>query len=223
MEIVRLDELPPLSWKHPTRNHTCLVLSLVGDYFAELSVSEQTLVNHAIETRRHEFSSGRRAAHAALSHIGEKSQSILQYGRLPIWPQGLVGNIAHSRTVASAVVSRQSVMSGVGMDVVSDEAVSDKVASRILLPYELSFVQAQPELQKWQTALYCAKESIYKAVNPLVGEYIGFKDIEVSVDVETMRFTAQSSVSRLRDSPISVGYGYLAHWNQHWLTVFLVT
>jgi len=115
-----------------------------------------------------------------------------------------------------AMVSRTINHVGVGVDLESEHRVTDELARRVLLREERERLAAED----WQTMLFAAKEAVYKAVNPLVGEYLSFEDVEVSASEG--KFRAATTRPRESSAAIEAGQGYFQHVEGHWLCVFLV-
>lgn len=220
MKIVCLDNITPIEMDDEIPD-TCVALGHVDDHIEDLSDSERQLVESASASRRREFASGRRVARAAMRHIDIPSGEILADQRQPLWPTGVVGSISHSRTIAAAVVSLRERHQGLGVDVVPVAAVSEKTATRLLSENELHWVH-QIGPGEWRTAVFSAKEAIYKAVNPLVGEFLAFNDVEVVVDETELSFSARTSSPRPSSNAVKSGRGFIHRVSGHWLTVFLV-
>ena len=220
MKIVCLDNITPIEMDDEIPD-TCIALGHVGDHFSDLSENEKKLVKSVSASRRHEFSSGRRVARAAMQAIGIQPAEILAAERRPMWPEHVAGSIAHSRTIAVSAVSSRERHRGLGIDVIPVTAVSEKTGARVLSENELRWVR---ELGpgEWRTAVFSAKEAIYKAVNPLVGEFLGFNEVEVAVDEMQLSFTAHTNDPRPSSPAVASGRGFIHRVSGHWLTVFLV-
>lgn len=98
----------------------------------------------------------------------------------PLWPPGIVGSITHSATLAIAVVARREIVQGIGIDceVIMSADAADEVAGRIV-PEEGTAAAFRTEALTlgrpvFVTAVFSAKESIYKCLNPLTGVFFGF-------------------------------------------------
>lgn len=194
-----------------------LVCGRVGDHTGALLPGERIGLGRMGEVRRDAYSSGRRVARQALSLFGIRDWAVTARGRMPIWPCGIVGSITHSRTVAMAMVGRGKDLAGIGVDLELERRVTDPLARRVLLPPERERVVEKD----WPTMLFAAKEAVYKAVNPLVGEYLAFADVEISASAEG---TYRAAMTRPGDSTAAVGTGrgWFQRVEGHWLCVFLV-
>lgn len=150
----------------------------VQDHADALSTEERERVKGAVASRRAEYSTGRFLAKRALRELGAEGVSIASDGRRPMWPEGIVGSITHSRTCGVVVVAERSRFAGVGVDLERTSRVSDKVAPRTMTERERADAGAA-----WPpfplTANFSAKEAVFKAVNPIVGLMIGFKEVEI--------------------------------------------
>ena len=169
------------------------------------------------DVRRAEYSSGRRVAREALALLGIENCGVTARGRVPIWPPGVVGSITHSRELAMAMVGRDASVAGIGVDVEQEHRVDARVAARVLVPEE----RASLVEEDWRTMLFAAKEAVYKAVNPLVGEYLEFGDVEVSASRDGT-FSAVTTRPRESTARIETGQGHFLRVEGHWLCVFLV-
>lgn len=220
MKIVCLDGVSPIEMDDEIPD-TCIALGDVDDFTSELSDAEQALITSASQQRQNEFSAGRRVARAAMQGIGVTSTEVLRDDRRPVWPRGVIGSISHSRSLAAAVVSMRSRHRNLGIDLAPLSAVSEKTAPRLLSKAELDWVH-EIGSGEWRTAIFSAKESIYKAVNPLVGEFLAFGDVEVAIEETTLSFSAHTTESRPSTRPVDSGRGFIHRVSGHWLTVFLV-
>ncbi|MCE2460051.1 MAG: 4'-phosphopantetheinyl transferase superfamily protein [Pseudomonadales bacterium] len=189
----------------------------VGDHAEGLLAAERTGVERMRDVRLREYSSGRRVARHALGLLGTKDRAVTARGRVPVWPTGVVGSITHSRTLAMAMASRTSSYAGIGVDLELEHRVTDELASRVLLVEE----RERPAGEDWQTMQFAAKEAVYKAVNPLVGEYLSFEDVEVCAR-EAGEFRAGTTRPRESSAAIESGQGCFQRVEGHWLCVFLV-
>lgn len=211
-----LDGVEPFELPVPVRD-LVVVCGRVGDHSSELLAAERTGVERMGDVRRAEYSSGRRVARRALGRLGITDQPVTSRARVPVWPPGVAGSITHSRTLAMAIVGRMDRVRGVGVDLEREGRVNERIAARVLVPCERENL-AEPD---WSTMLFAAKEAVYKAVNPLVGEYLEFTDVEVSASTDG---TYRATMTRPGESKATVeaGRGWFQRVEGHWLCVFLV-
>lgn len=131
----------------------------------------------ADSARRAEFIAGRLAAAESMRRVGVVDGGVL--GRTsdgaPAWPDGITGSISHHSGVACAVVSADARGLGVDIAPLLSDARLVAVTRRCLSEAERSRWPESREV----TVIFAAKESIYKAAQPLVGRYIGFDEADV--------------------------------------------
>lgn len=199
----------------------CLVVIRVKDYTRVLSDAEKSYANSVSKVRREQYSSGRRAVQLGLNSLSIAEFPILFDDRKPSWPVSVVGSIAHSRSLAVALVGFKQDFRGVGIDIVPTRAVSDKVKDRILLESERKCV-SEGRNRDWQTKLFCAKESIYKASNPETDEFLGFKDVCVHLNHSGTEYSAETTSPKRSSALIARGRGFVVELETHWLTIFLI-
>ncbi|OEC36082.1 4'-phosphopantetheinyl transferase [Pseudomonas sp. 21C1] len=103
--------------------------------------------------------------------------------RAPQWPASVCGSITHGHGWAAAVVGERSQWQGLGLDIEQRLAPERalNLASELLTPAELQRLQGLDETaQALQITLtFSLKESLFKALYPLVGVRFYFQDAEV--------------------------------------------
>jgi 4'-phosphopantetheinyl transferase EntD len=173
---------------HPIIDHPHGVLRAVSfdeeappEARARLLPEEQAFAASLSPIRRPTWIAGRLALAAALAAIGAPRAALLSTGRgAPLVPRGFVGSVSHKRDLAVAMAARDD-GARIGVDV--EELVQSPydVSRRVLTAAELAAVDALPGEARWREVLlrFSIKESIYKAVDPFVRRYVGFKEAEV--------------------------------------------
>jgi 4'-phosphopantetheinyl transferase EntD len=176
---------------------------------APLFAEEEAAVATALETRRREFSIGRRYAREAIRNLGGEAGPIpVRPDRGPAWPESVVGAITHTTGLVAAAVAWEEQIAGIGIDAESrDRPLKDSVdrfirtdaeRARMLLPRELDPLRL----------VFSAKESIHKCVAPISGITLGFHDVELDFDVQSSSFQARlvgRGDARLPDFHVLVG------------------
>ena len=209
-----LDGLTPFDL--PLRGDGALALGRVADHRGSLLDAEREETAGMGDARAAAFSSGRRVAREALRHLGVGDWPILRRGRLPCWPPRIVGAIAHSRSLALALAARAERFQGVGADIEAVDRVNARLAPRLLARGEIESLPSP----RWRTALFSAKEAVYKAVNPLIGEYLGFQDVEVALDGDVFR--ARTTRPCASSDAVAAGEGIVLESNGHWVAIFTI-
>ena len=113
--------------------------------------------------------------------------------RSPIWPEGLVGSISHSRSLAGAAVAlRGSGIRAIGLDLEEATPLQDELVEEVCVAAEREWLAARPLGARGllAKAIFCAKEAAYKCQYPLTRQMIGFDSIRVELSSNAPRFTA---------------------------------
>jgi 4'-phosphopantetheinyl transferase EntD len=157
----------------------------------ELFPEEARLVAGAVQRRRREFVTGRACARDALAKLGITSVAIPSGERgEPLWPLGVVGSITHCSGYRACAVARTSRVTSIGIDAEENAPLPDRILERIAFGSEREF-PAYDGPASLDRLLFCAKEAVYKAWFPIARRWLGFEDVEVSIDVEQQAFTSR--------------------------------
>jgi len=130
--------------------------------------------------RREQFASGRQAAREALAGLDIMYSNFSLLHRndgCPLWPPEVVGSISHCKDTAIAVAGKKKFFTTLGVDMES--------ASRRVKPGLGALICASEKEEKWASTparlmtIFSAKESIYKALYPVLRRYISFQEVEL--------------------------------------------
>ena len=104
-----------------------------------------------------------------------------EYGR-PILPSSHLGSISHKGNVGVALTSPSSPMMGIGIDIERHASRRRSIAPRILTEREIQSLGQLETVSVDEEVLlrFSLKEAIYKAVNPLINQYVSFQEAEVT-------------------------------------------
>ena len=142
---------------------------------ASLHPGEERAVARAVAGRREEFARGRACARAALAALGATPGAIpAGPHRAPVWPPGFVGSITHGAGVVAAAAAPRSAVPALGIDVEADGPLEPGVQEMIFAPGE-----DRGREPWWPAVVFSAKESVFKALHPEVGEWIPFEAVRV--------------------------------------------
>lgn len=159
----------------------------------DLYVEEAACVPRAVDERLREFAAGRRAARRAMAALGHPAKAILHRAdRAPGWPEGLIGSITHTESLAIAVLARTEDHAAVGIDLEEGGDLPHDLWPEVCMPSELAWLSVQPEQLRGRLArlIFAAKEAAYKAQYPLTGQLLEFSAFEITPDLETGQFEA---------------------------------
>ena len=140
-------------------------------------------IARAVPKRQAEFLAGRRCAIAALHEQGRSvSEVAIGPDYAPVWPCGFLGSITHSDGIAAAVVTGDTALRGVGIDIEKIPGASTLEALRDLVIVEkerrtLDALASSMGTAAAFTVVFSAKESFYKATAKTVGRVFDFSAV----------------------------------------------
>jgi 4'-phosphopantetheinyl transferase EntD len=159
---------------------------------AELFPEEERSVARAVEKRRREFTTGRACARLALERLGIAPVAIPTGERgEPLWPSGVVGSITHCLGYYGSAVARAEDVAVVGIDAEVHAPLPDGVLGHVAFGRELEMVADGDAGVCLDRLLFSAKEAVYKAWFPLAHRWLGFEDVELTIDVAAAEFRAR--------------------------------
>jgi len=158
-------------------------LLAVGD-FQRSAVPPPASIQRSVAKRQAEFLAGRLCARAALQQLdGLDCVPAIGEDRAPIWPAHISGSITHSTGHAAAIVAHKAQWRGLGMDLENLLTLerAERLAGEILTQDELQRMAAGPREQVAQlvTLTFSAKESLFKALYPIVQKRFYFEHAEL--------------------------------------------
>ena len=136
-----------------------------------------------LEVRR-ASGAARIAARALLGELGADAAAPLlrSASGSPLWPEGIIGSIAHDEAFAVAAAARRGRLVGLGVDLEPAEPLPGDVVDLVLSEAELRRTEGDGVAQR---LVFVAKEAVYKAIHPLDGTRLDFPDIDVRLKEKT--------------------------------------
>jgi len=128
---------------------------------------EEAAVRSAVAKRQREFRAGCAGARAALRKLGLPPQPLpVGPRRAPVWPEGVMGSITHTRGFCAAAAAWQQQIAGLGVDAEQRGAVQPSLPRHIATEVERAWMTRTPPPPRgdWPTLLFSAKESLYKTL-----------------------------------------------------------
>lgn len=158
--------------------------------FTVSAIDAPASIQRSVAKRQAEYLAGRLCARTALQQVnaelGVQAASIAPHlgeDRAPIWPAHITGSITHSDGWAAAIVAPNNAWRGVGLDAETllEANRAERLAGEILIPAELQRLAQLPADQRAQliTLTFSIKESLFKALYPLVLKRFYFEHAEV--------------------------------------------
>ncbi len=164
----------------------------IADHSNSLKDVERLAISNAGPTRVQEFSTGRWLARRLLHDLDVHSGSIsVGLDRAPVWPTGTVGSISHGGGFCAVAVARRSAHRSLGIDIEPHRSVEPELWDEICTDDELAWLREHSAAAVLGTVMFSAKESVYKAVHPLIDEMLEFRDVELRIDPERQIFSCQ--------------------------------
>jgi enterobactin synthetase component D len=168
----------------------------------------EQLVNAAYQ-RKQEFIAGRFCVYNAAKEIGlELSTLPVGVERGPVWPEGVIGSISHSKKMAIGCVGKVDQLKSIGIDteeIFSQQTIKD-IQKVIALDSEKEMIAREiPEkyTNLAYSILFSAKEALFKAIHPLCKTFIDFQEARMThLSLEEKTFTIEISEKiDLKDLP----------------------
>ena len=159
-------------------------LLLSADDFPNSAIEPPASIQRSVAKRQAEFLAGRICARAALHQLdGQTCVPAIGDDRAPVWPAHVSGSITHSTGRAAAIVARKHHWQGLGMDLENllDPERAERLAGEILTPPELlrMAATAQDDRALLVTLTFSVKESLFKALYPIVRQRFYFEHAQV--------------------------------------------
>lgn len=191
-----------------------MAIGRIGPCHGELFADELRSIGRAVARRQAEFSTGRMLARRAMTALDQPAGAILRgEDRAPVWPSGMVGSVSHCRHFAVAGVSHA--LPAIGLDLECLHRLSPRIHAVVFTESERASLTGDPEA----TAIFSAKEAVFKAIHPLTQTAAGFLDAEIDLDLAGGRFSVRyvgADGPNLRMAELG---GAVAIDTQHVLTV----
>ena len=152
-------------------------------------------LSSSVPKRCSEFLAGRYSARQALRQLTNQYHFVgRRKDRSPIWPCTTIGSISHSDTNAIAIVAYRHDYTYIGVDIEEWLSISTtgEIANMVLTGNELNLSKSVPlQFYEFVTLVFSVKESVYKALYPMIQKYFGFECVSVhSIDIENNRCIA---------------------------------
>jgi enterobactin synthetase component D len=145
-----------------------------------------------------QFRAGRYCAMKAMETLDRRFEAC-EVGRAengaPLWPKGATGSITHTDDLVSAAVALTTDAEALGIDTerIVSESRAREIAGLVTRPDEAAHALAAGlnEAEAF-TLVFSAKESIFKCLHPMTGEFMDFHDVRIEgVDRESRTFSAR--------------------------------
>lgn len=151
-----------------------------GDARLLLAEEQRSIVTKSLP-RRDQSGAARFVARQLLADRGMAEMAI---GRAPsgapVWPQPIIGSLAHDEEVAVAAIGWAADYRALGVDVEPAMGLPEEI--RALVRHKADRTPESAESALMDRLLFCAKEAVYKAVFPLDRVLLEYEDIITDLD-----------------------------------------
>ena len=179
--------------------------------------------------RQLDFLSGRTASQYALNKISDdlKICNSLSATGIPVFPNHIVGSISHTKEYVIALLGLKTDFLSIGCDIETIVPLNraNKLKHKILTETDLKILnqaQSDKSFNEIFSAVFSAKEAIYKCVFPLYKKFFGFHDFHLTnINTEQLTFTTtnESVQKYLHQSQIIIHYTNI---NTHTILTYCV-
>ena len=163
-----------------------------GDELALLPAELGAFANSVVKVRQ-ASGAARLVVRTLLPQLGHVYQAVPKADTgAPIWPEDIVGSLAHDARVAVAAIARRRDFQSLGVDVEPAEPLDADLLDLVATPGERRRLAEDPCRGR---LLFTVKEAVYKAVHPLDGVFLEHHDVEVDLPSQTAAVRGGRSVS----------------------------
>ncbi|WP_244497072.1 4'-phosphopantetheinyl transferase family protein [Aureimonas sp. D3] len=149
-----------------------------GDGAHLLPAEVRSIPARGVERRR-ASGAARLAARTLLSaRFGEGVEIPRGPSGQPLWPDGVIGSLAHDETMAVAAVACVGAVHALGIDVEPSLPLPDELLDLVVMPNDHTG-DLEPSFAA--RLLFSAKEAVYKAAFPLDGRFLDYSDIAIDL------------------------------------------
>lgn len=134
------------------------------------------------ERRKQESVDARGVAREMLARRGILNVEIARHEKgFPLWPDGWVGSLSHSSGSVAAIQGSGAAFRGVGVDIESPVRMKPAMWAHIMTAREREALAVfdQGEAALHATAVFGAKEALFKTLSPAGAAVPGFLEVEI--------------------------------------------
>ncbi len=191
--------------------------------FADLGIEIPERLGKAVAKRQAEFLAGRVMAKLAQEALGFAAAPVaIGTDRAPEFAAGVAGSISHARgRCACFLVPEALGHPGIDIEAITDGKALRSIQRMVLQPDENTIIaQGAMPVAEAATLTFSAKETLYKALHPVVQAFFGFSAAELACapadGVLTLRLmeTLHASLSEGREFRLryEVADGHVLTW-----------
>jgi 4'-phosphopantetheinyl transferase EntD len=139
----------------------------------------------------------------------------------PQWPRGFTGSLSHTDGHALAATAPLDRCAALGVDIEPALALPPDTDTLVLTEDERRWLQhvgdAEPAAGR---LLFCAKECVHKAIEPLRDVWLEFSDVSIEVDFASSTFVPRPLSTKARGALAGLeARGVIRRTEGHWVLV----
>ena len=171
--------------------------------FEQYDLRPTSSISNAVDKRKAEYLAGRYTAKKALSLFNIEVTDIpVGKHRKPVFPANILCSISHTENYAVSVAAKSQTMKHLGVDLENwvDNAIVEQIKSIVVSRAEEKLLKdIDLNFNRGFTLVYSAKESIFKALYPSVGQYFDFgcaRLVEYCLSRKMLKFKLTNDLSK---------------------------
>jgi 4'-phosphopantetheinyl transferase EntD len=184
--MVAAAPMPVFAWE--LEHGLCVGVELPVEDDGLLLPAERALAAEKKGARLPAWVGGRVAMRVAAARLGIALPPVGSDDRgAPVLPAGVLGSISHKADLAVALLGRDAdPRARLGVDVEEDRPGKLDISGKVLRDEELDALASLGEPERGREVLlrFSLKEAVYKALDPFVRRYVGFKEVAVTVSAD---------------------------------------
>lgn len=188
-----------------------------GDFLRH-GIARPPSIAGSVARRQAEYLAGRRTALAAICAAGGAARDIpIGPNRAPAWPEGFIGSITHTQSIAVAIALPATMgVNGVGIDA-EHVALAEHVEAirrMAINKQEYDRLADLADARGWPYALtlaFSAKESFYKATAATVGHFFDFSALRIDT-CDPVNGRLEASIVDTLSLSLAAGQRHTLHW-----------
>lgn len=151
--------------------------------FSELTIQLPEELINAVAKRKSEFLAGRYCVKQLAKRLKIPGADSIEVKigphRAPIWPLGTLGSITHNTSTALCLLSNDASVGALGLDIenIVAEELMGSISGQVCSQQEIELLLSKGfDHCEAFTLVFSAKESIFKALYPMVSTYFDYKE-----------------------------------------------
>lgn len=184
------------------------------ELYGQLCITCPENIRSAVPKRKAEFLAARYLSRILLETRGLPTNLPSGHHRQPLWPTGWVGSITHTHDTAVSVLaaSWQGSLLGIDLERWMDPEIADKIKRTIVDNREECLLAGPWPFAHALTLAFSAKESLFKAIYPMVGCYFDFDCVEL-VELDYASGTFVFRIARVLSPRVGIGEVFQGHFD----------